>query len=220
MFKTNMARTAFLTTGLSAALVSLLGGVPADAKITRIVVERTASPAFDGAEFGAAGQYEVIAGRAYGELDPNDERNAIITDIQLAPKNARGMVEYETTFQITKPVDMTKASGLMWHDVPNRGRRLTIIPAERTFGDIGISSGWQGDNSGRTVPGENNDYVIVPIAKNPDGSAITGQVMGRIMNASGLQSQTVYVHSNPMPYEPVSLDCPASALMEQLEGFA
>jgi hypothetical protein len=212
MFKTNKARTAFLATGLSVALVSLLGGAPADAKITQIVIERTSSPAFDGAQFGAAGQYEVIAGRAYGELDPNDERNAIITDIQLAPRNARGMVQYETTFQITKPVDMTKASGLMWHDVPNRGRRLTIIPAERAFGDIGISSGWQGDNSGRTVPGENNDYVIVPVAKNPDGSPITGQVMGRIMNASGPGSQTVYVHSNPMPYEPASLDTSNASL--------
>ena len=68
---------------------------------------------------------------AFGELDPNDRRNAVIQDIQLAPRNARGMVEYTATFQIVKPVDMSKASHLMWHDVPNRAGRLTIVPIER-----------------------------------------------------------------------------------------
>ena len=58
-------------------------------------------------------------------------------------------------------------------------RRLTIVPIERANGDIGLSSGWQGDSSGTTAPGPNNDYVVVPVAKNPDGSAITGRVMGK-----------------------------------------
>ncbi len=212
MFCKRSTHNVTFATGASIALSCLLASVPSEAKITQIVIERTASPAFDGAPFGSAGQYEVMAGRAYGELDPNDSHNAIITDIHLAPTNERGMVEYEVTFQITKPIDMSKASGLMWHDVPNRGRRLTIIPAERAFGDIGISSGWQGDNSGRTVPGENNDYVIVPVAKNPDGSPITGQVMGRIMNPSRMDSETIYIHSNPMPYEPASLDTSKASL--------
>ena len=43
---------------------------------------------------------------------------------------------------------MAKASGLMWHDVPNRGGR-PIVAAERGFGDIGLSSAWQGDNPAR-----------------------------------------------------------------------
>ena len=59
-----------------------------DARVKKIVVEKKVSPAFDGATFGAAGQYETLAGRAFGELDPNDPRNALITDIALAPKNA------------------------------------------------------------------------------------------------------------------------------------
>ena len=122
------------------------------------------------------------------------------------------MVEYTATFQLVKPVDMTKASHLMWHDVPNRGGRLTIVPAERATGDIGLSSGWQGDAAGRTVPGPNNDYVVVPVAKNPDGSAITGQVMARIINASGKASQPMHVYSNPMPYKPASLDTKEASL--------
>lgn len=30
--------------------------------------------------------------------------------------------------------------------------------------------------------------------------------MGRLMNANGVDSQTIYIHSNPMPYQPASLD--------------
>ena len=75
----------------------------------------------------------------------------MIQDIKLAPRNAKGMVEYTATFQLVKPIDMTKSSHLMWHDVPNRAGRLTIVPAERATGDIGLSSGWQGDDSGATA---------------------------------------------------------------------
>src|SRR6202163_4095118 len=178
----------------------------AQARVTKIVIDTQVSPAFNGASFGSAGPYETLAGRAFGELDPNDPHNAIIQDIKLAPRNARGMVEYTASFEVAKPIDMAKSSRLMWHDVPNRSVRLTIVPIEREFGDIGLSSGWQGDNSGATVPGPNNDYVIVPAAKNPDGSPITGRILARISNASGKNSQPMMVHSNPVPYRPVTLD--------------
>ncbi|PYR25137.1 MAG: hypothetical protein DMF92_21115, partial [Acidobacteria bacterium] len=130
---------------------------PAQARVKKIVVDKKVSPAFDGASFGAAGQYETLAGRAFGELDPNDPHNAVITDIRLAPKNANGKVEYVATFFLVKPIDMSKSSHLMWEDVPNRGGRITIVVAERNEGDIGLSAGWQGDNSGNTAPGPNND---------------------------------------------------------------
>jgi Alpha/beta hydrolase domain len=176
------------------------------------VVRRQSGEPFDGASFGTAGQYETLAGRAFGELDPNDPKNAVIQDIKLAPRNTKGMVEYTATFQLVKPVDMTKSSLLMWHDVPNRAGRLTIVPAERATGDIGLSSGWQGDNSGGTAPGPNNDYVVVPVARNADGSAITGRVMARILNAAGRNSRPMVVHSNPLPYKPASLDTKDASL--------
>jgi len=140
---------------ISCALVAALLALPsvADAHIKKIVIEKKVSPAFDGATFGSAGQYETLAGRAFGELDPNDPRNAIITDIKLAPRNANGKVEYIVSFYLVKPIDMSKASHLLWQDVPNRGGRITINPIERGYGDIGLSTGWQGDNSGRTAPG-------------------------------------------------------------------
>jgi hypothetical protein len=191
---------------------ALLAAAPAQAGVTKIVIDTKVSPAFNGASFGSAGQYETLAGRAFGELDPNDPHNAIIQDIKLAPRNARGLVEYTASFQLVKPIDMARSSRLLWHDVPNRAGRLTIVPAERALGDIGLSSGWQGDNSGRTVPGADNDYVIVPAAKNPDGSPITGRVMGRILNAAGPNSRPMLVHNNPLPYRPVSLDTKEASL--------
>src|SRR3989441_3066508 len=106
----------------------------------------------------------------------------------LAPKNAKGKVEYMATFFIVKPIDMAKASGLMWHDVPNRGGRLTLAAASRNDGDVGLSSGWQGDNSRATPQNfpNSNDYLLVPTAQNPDGSVINGMGMGRILKPAGV----------------------------------
>lgn len=204
------------------AALLLAWGLPAQARVKKIVVDKKVSPAFDAASFGTTGQYETIAGRAFGELDPKDPHNTVITDIGLAPKNANGKVEYMATFFLVKPIDMSKSSHLMWEDVPNRGGRVTIVAAERNYGDIGLSAGWQGDSSGRTVPGDNNDYAVVPVAKNPDGSPVTGLVMGRIVNVSGPNSQQMFVQGNPVPYKPVSLDTTQTTLTthasESIEG--
>jgi len=212
-------------TGLSLVLVLLAWGTSVHARVTRIVIDSPANyPLSHNMLTGQDMPYETIAGRAFGELDPNDPRNAIIQDIELAPKNAKGKVEYMATFFIVKPIDMAKASGIMWHDVPNRGGRLTLAPASRNDGDVGLSSGWQGDNSGTTAQNfpNSNDYVVVPIAKNPDGTPIRGRVMGRILNASGVNSQPMVVHSNPVPYKPVSLDTTQAKLVsrvhETIEG--
>lgn len=207
-----ISRTQFRAILLAGSALALAAATDAQARVTRIVIDKTVSPAFNGATYGSVGQYEVLTGRAYGELDPKNPHNTIITDIQLAPKNAHGMVEYMATFQIAKPIEMSKASHLLWHDVPNRGGRVTIVAAERNFGDVGLSSGWEGENIGATAPKENNDYVVVPVAHNPDGSTITGPVMGRIMNASGPASQAIYVHANPVPYQPATLDTSKASL--------
>src|SRR5689334_5527936 len=63
------------------------------ARITRIVIDDRQSPAYGGKPFGNAGQYERLVGRAFGEIDPKHKNNSIITDLQLAPRNARGVVE-------------------------------------------------------------------------------------------------------------------------------
>jgi len=198
-------RSALVAVTIAAALFAC--APPTQARVTKIVIDTKVSPAFNGQVFGAAGQYETIAGRVFGELDPHHPNNTIINDIDLAPRNANGKVEYEATFFLVKPIDLSKASGLLWQDVPNRGGRVTISTDLRGNGDVGLSSGWQGDNSGGTAHGApGRDYAVVPIAKNLDGSSITGPVMGRILNASGLNSSPIIEHSNPIAYRPVTLD--------------
>src|SRR5262249_39742303 len=98
--------------GVTAALL-LAWAPPTHARVTRIVIDTRVSPAFNGQSYGAAGRYETIAGRAFGELDPDDPHNAIIQDIELAPKNGNGHVEYVASFFLVKPIDMSKSSRLM-----------------------------------------------------------------------------------------------------------
>ncbi len=211
----------------AAALAACLAGmaVAAQARVTHIVVDEVKPLAPAGGQTRA---YEQIAGRAFGVLDPRDPQNAIIQDIGLG-KDPDGLTRYSASFVITKPVDMSQASGLMWHDVPNRGRPLVIGVAERDFGDVGLASAWQGDNAGATVNKASmtvggNHFVALPIARNTDGSTITGQVFGRIINRSGLGSQPLIVQSNPLPYQPASLDTTLATLVtrtgETMEGVA
>ena len=77
----------------AALLVTIVAGLVtpglAQARITRIEITRVESPTFDGASFGTVGQYEKLVGRAYGEVDPADPKNAVIADIALAPHERR-----------------------------------------------------------------------------------------------------------------------------------
>ena len=155
----------------------------AQARITRIVIEQRDSAAFQGQAFGSAGSYQRLSGHAYGELDPKNPLNAIITDLEFAPRNARGMVEYSATFSIAIPVDLSKASGVLFYEVPNRGRAPLPAATARAgamadlfkFGHIVLTSGWQGD----LAPAPNVETIVVPVAKNPDGSPLTGPVLVR-----------------------------------------
>ena len=97
-----------------AAVAILVLAMPGQARVTRLVVEHTETLGHDG--------YQKLTGHVYGELDPKLPLNAIITDLEFAPRNARGMVEYVATFTIVKPADMAKASGVLLYFVPNRGR--------------------------------------------------------------------------------------------------
>src|SRR4029450_7368610 len=106
----------------TALLAFILGlTVPAEAEITRIVITRTQSPTFEGVSFGEVGQYEKLAGRACGEVDPTDPRNAGIADIQLAPRNSRGMVEYSMDVFILKPVALANGNHRLLYYMNNRG---------------------------------------------------------------------------------------------------
>jgi hypothetical protein len=199
--------------------LSVAVAAPAEARIVRIVIDdRAPMPKAPGTG-GAAIPYEQIAGRAYGELDPTLKQNAIIQDIELG-KDHDGKVRYVATFVIYKPVDLHQASGLLWHDVPNRGRTPNFAPQERALGDIMLASAWQGDNSGSTAVRSSasvtgSQFLEVPIARGPGGAAITGEVLARIINRSGRASQPLLVQGNPLPYKPASSDTTNARLVSR-----
>jgi hypothetical protein len=71
--------SAAAATCLAAWSVLDLCPAPVEARVTRIVIEKKESPAYSGKSFGAAGPYERNTDRAFGELDPRDARNAVIS---------------------------------------------------------------------------------------------------------------------------------------------
>ena len=127
--------------------------------------------------FGSVGAYEKITGTFTGEVDPKDARNAIIQDLQLAPLNANGKVEYTSDFVLFKPKDMSKASGVLRYDAPNRGNIVNLDPYFASRGYVFLTAAWQGD-----VPAAAGKLTLkVPVAKNADGSSITGTYRAELL---------------------------------------
>jgi hypothetical protein len=149
-----------------------------------------------GKNWGTAGPYERLKGTAYLEVDPRDPLNAVIINLDRAPRNARGFVEFNTPFLILKPVDMTRGNRKMWYGVNNRGncqelglRAFPLVPFQDscnplTDADIGatnplltegyafVDAGWHGD--GISEPTRRRLFPNFPVAVQPDGSSIVG----------------------------------------------
>jgi hypothetical protein len=108
-----------------AALLVLLLAPSVQAAVTRVEITRR-EPFAGGHAFEGAGAYEKVVGRFHGELDPAHPMNRGIVDLDLAPRNARGRVEYAADFYILKPVDLTRGNGALLYDVNNRGRKYAL----------------------------------------------------------------------------------------------
>ena len=157
--------------GLSAALLmSFLIAGDSLAQVTGIDLEVVESPALDGKSFGRVGQYEFLRGVVHGEADPADPRHREIVNLENAPRNARGRVEYSTTIEIYRPTEMSRWNRALYHTVPNRGRRRAPEPALLERGFAFVMVGWQGD----LAPTEANVVPALPVARNGDGSSIVG----------------------------------------------
>jgi hypothetical protein len=180
------------------ALIALVASTPGLARVTRVTVLSIAPvPAAAGAP-----AYEILRGRFAGELDPRDPHNRIITDLGLAPRNARGRVDYSATFQLARPVEVARASGVLLYDVPNRGRGRVAPDPD---GHVRVVSGWQGD----IPPAPDLETATVPIATRRGGRPLTGPVLARFENvAAGTRSATIGGGlGSPVPRpRPVSLD--------------
>jgi len=87
------------TASVSLVLASGLFGSLAEARVTRLVVEQRRVFA-EGREFLTVGSYERLDGTVYMEVDPEDPLNAVIVNLDRAPRNARGLVEFSTKFYI------------------------------------------------------------------------------------------------------------------------
>ena len=83
-------------------------------------------PYAGGTAFGDTGAYEQLDGTVHFAIDPIDPANSLITDLELAPKNPAGLVEFSADFRILKPVDQQKGSHKLFFDVVNRGNPLSL----------------------------------------------------------------------------------------------
>ncbi len=203
--------------GIAAVAFTLLGwSALAEAHITRIVIIRVESPTFEGTSFGTTGRYEKLVGRAFGEVDPGDPRNALIVDIGLAPRNARGLVEYSTDVYILRPVERSKGNGRLFFEINNRGNNFSfgllnntaaVLNDPTSAADAGngflmrqgytiVLSGWDAG----VAPGGGRQTIAVPIARNPDGSPIVGPALEEFVIDN---SSTT---TGPLTYPAASLD--------------
>ena len=199
----------------ASGLLTACGGSdsPAGSQAPRMQLSISATEDFAGS-YGSVGAYEKVTGVLRGELDPADPKNAVIQDLALAPVNARGMVEYSTDFVMLKPKDMSKASGVLRYDAPNRGNILTMpnptaAPGDAVYlerGYVLLYSAWQGDVP-KSTPARLT--VTVPVARNKDGSSITGSYRTELVPAAAVPSMTLpsgVFNGTMIPYEPASLD--------------
>jgi Alpha/beta hydrolase domain len=188
--------------------------------ITRFVIQKRESFAA-GHEFPVTGAYEKLVGKIYGEVDPKNRRNKLIVNLDRAPRNGRGRVEYWSDFCILKPVDMARGNGKIFYDAPNRGGKrivaflndapqsndpMTIEDAGNGFlmrqGYTVVWCGWQGD----LIPQKNWLVMGVPVATD-DGKEIIRRVRTEIVvEKEGVKSQPLSGDDRVKSYEAASLD--------------
>jgi hypothetical protein len=188
--------------------------------ITRIFIQRRELFAA-GHEFPITGAYEKLIGYVTGEVEPRHRLNRIIVNLDKAPRNRRGRVEYRSTICILKPLDMARGNGKIFCDAPNRGGKrilsflndapeandpTTLEHAGNGFlmrqGYTIVWCGWQGD----LMPLKNWLVLNVPIASNR-GKLITGKSRGEIVvDERGVKSQPLSGDERVKSYEAASRD--------------
>src|SRR5271156_239536 len=194
----------------------------ADARITHIEITKS-EPAFDGRCFGDAGAYEHLTGLVTGELDPADPANSGIQDINLAPRNEHGMVEYVTNIELLKPADMARGNRILFFEVNNRGNKLAPGSFnESVAGGVAdrnaLSSpgdgwlmrqgytmvwfGWEMD----VRPGMNRVRMPPIVAHNHDRLPITGVVRSEIIAPAPATSLPISMSQQIQNYHPDSYD--------------
>jgi hypothetical protein len=137
----------------------------------------------EGKPFGSVGAYERIVGRVYFAADPANLHNRQIVDLDKAPRNAQGEVEFSADLYLLKPKDMAKGNQAVLFEVSNRGGRgiLSLVNGrDGEFGDgflmrQGYTIAWVGWEFDLSSQGEHL-RLTAPIAHDPGGKEIHGLV--------------------------------------------
>lgn len=160
----------------------------AQAEVDRVEITSRAD-VLDGKPFGHAGAYEKIVGKVYFKVRPRDAANRAIVDLDKAPRNAEGQVEFSSDLYILRPKDPARARGSLLLEIPNRGSKGIIrlfqggkptldSTTEEEFGDSfllrrGVTVvwiGWQFDVRNET----GLMRLTAPVARGAGGKSITG----------------------------------------------
>ena len=118
-----------------ASIVALCLAGLAQAALVRIELSER-SDVLDGKSFGPAGPYERLVGKAYFAVDPKNPANRIIADIDNAPRNDQGLVEFSSDLYILKPRDPAHGNGSVLFEVSNRGTKYMLGMYDRAAGSL------------------------------------------------------------------------------------
>src|SRR5438093_723245 len=103
-----------------ALLLVAMATAPVSAEVVRIDVHSRSDDA-GGMTFGAAGPYEKLSGTIYFAVDPGLPANRIVADLDKAPRNAAGKVEFSADYFVMKPKRIERGNGAVLYEVSNRG---------------------------------------------------------------------------------------------------
>ena len=177
-----------------------------------------------GHEYGAAGAYERITAKALFTVDPKLPENQKVRDIDLAPRNEEGLVEFSADVYLIKPVDPKRGNGTLLYEVSNRGGRGSVnmfdqgANAGNEFGDAFLLErgytlvwmGWQFD-----VPLEPSRLRLTA----PQLKGITGLVRAEFTPGSNTAAMPL-ADRNHIAYEVADLNDTAAVMTvrEKPEG--
>ena len=188
------------------------------------ILDRT--PFADGHEFGDSGAYERIRGWVHYAVDPDAPAQADIADIDKAPVNADGLVEFSAEILILRPVDPNKGNKRIFYDYGNRGNFRAVqyyndAPHSndpKTLDHAGngymfrrgytiVWSAWQGD----LLPGDGRVVMRLPVATD-NGAPITGKVRQEFIPVTPAMSFPLSGRVGTRSHPAVSMDTTKASL--------
>ena len=109
-----------------------------------------------GGSFGDTGPYERLCGKAHFAIDPDEQGLPSIIDLDLAPRNARGLVKFAATLDIIKPVELSRRPGrpaLSRARPQHRDAHHAAVRARSAYTHTGLGVGaGKGGGQGRRSP--------------------------------------------------------------------